>query len=243
MVVLCNVAQFSPARGRGPGRVSQAGGGLVVFGGDQVIADNYNRLLYADGKGLLPAAVGPAMGDAAKKRVGVLLQSAGLSPSSDCRVPWRVGPGHGRADPRPTWQYHKLVLPKGSEAQVALAFDTGDPAVIEAPRRRGKVILVATSADAGWTTWPLHNSYLPVMQQMVLQAAAGRLCGTEHPGRPALRPVVRRGRRVGDRHGDHPQGTTGRGQAQEQRRGQPASFRADRAVRAVPGADRSAPRR
>jgi hypothetical protein len=47
--------------------------------------------------------------------------------------------------------------------------------VIEAPRHRGKVIQVATSADAGWTTWPFHNSYLPIMQQMVLQAAAGRL--------------------------------------------------------------------
>ncbi len=37
------------------------------------------------------------------------------------------------------------------------------------------MILVATSADAGWTSWPLHNSYPPVMQQMILQAAAGRL--------------------------------------------------------------------
>ena len=34
---------------------------------------------------------------------------------------------------------------------------------------------MATSADAGWTTWPLHNSYPPIMQQMILQAAAGRL--------------------------------------------------------------------
>ena len=34
---------------------------------------------------------------------------------------------------------------------------------------------MATSADAGWTTWPLHNSYPPIMQQIVLQAAAGRL--------------------------------------------------------------------
>ena len=37
------------------------------------------------------------------------------------------------------------------------------------------MILVATSADADWTTWPLHNSYPPLMQQMVLQAASGRL--------------------------------------------------------------------
>ena len=58
---------------------------------------------------------------------------------------------------------------------MALAFDNGDPAVIEAPRDRGTVIQVATSADAGWTTWPLHPSYPPVMEQIIFQAASGRL--------------------------------------------------------------------
>ena len=37
------------------------------------------------------------------------------------------------------------------------------------------MILVATSADTGWTTWPIHKSYAPVMQEMVLLASAGRL--------------------------------------------------------------------
>ena len=74
-----------------------------------------------------------------------------------------------------SWQYHKLVIPKGSKAEVALAFDTGDPAVVESHRHRGTVILVATSADTGWTTWPIHKSYPPVMQEIVLLASAGRL--------------------------------------------------------------------
>ena len=148
---------------------------MVVFGGDQVIADNYNRLLYADGKGLLPARGRAERGRRREEGVGVRLQPAGL-PAPD-REPIR-----GRADPvtagltrAMTWQFHKLKLPEDSTAQVALAFDNGDPAVIEAPRHRGKVIQVATSADAGWTTWPLHPSYPPVMEQIVLQAASGRL--------------------------------------------------------------------
>ena len=37
------------------------------------------------------------------------------------------------------------------------------------------MIQVATSADAGWTTWPLHPSYPPIMEQIILQAASGRL--------------------------------------------------------------------
>ena len=43
------------------------------------------------------------------------------------------------------------------------------------PRHRGTVIQVATSADTGWTTWPLHQSYPPIMEQIILQAASGRL--------------------------------------------------------------------
>ena len=74
-----------------------------------------------------------------------------------------------------TFQYHKLLLNPASKARVALEFDTGDPAVIETTRHRGTVFLVATSADTGWTTWPIHRSYLPVMQQIVLRASAGRI--------------------------------------------------------------------
>ena len=74
-----------------------------------------------------------------------------------------------------TWQYHKLLLKKDSKARIALAFDTGDPAVIETTRHRGTVFLIATSADTGWTSWPLHKSYVPVMQQIILQASAGRI--------------------------------------------------------------------
>ena len=73
-----------------------------------------------------------------------------------------------------TFRYLKLVSPKGTTAQVALAFDKGDPAVIEVPRHRGRVVQVATSADRDWTSWPLHQSFPPVMEQIVLLAASGR---------------------------------------------------------------------
>ena len=159
VVALCNVAQFSQAEVTALEDFLKQGGGLVIFGGDQVIAENYNRLLHADGKGLLPAALGAAVGDAAKKEAAFGFDPRGY------RHPL-VAEFRGESDPVTagltqalTWQYHKLVIPKDSTAQVALAFDNGDPAVIEAPRARGKVFLVATSADAGWTTWPLHNSY------------------------------------------------------------------------------------
>ena len=60
VVVLCNVAQFSQPEVTALDDFLKQGGGVVVFGGDQVVAENYNRLLYDDGNGLLPASSAPA---------------------------------------------------------------------------------------------------------------------------------------------------------------------------------------
>ncbi len=175
VVVLCNVAQFSQAEVTVLEDFLRQGGGLVVFLGDQVVADNYNRLLHADGKGMLPASLGEIVGDAARKQAAFGLNPLGY------RHPL-ISEFRGESDSVTagltralTWQYQKLVLPPETDAKVAIQFENGDPAVVERPRSRGRVFLVATSADAGWTSWPLHNSYPPVMQQLVLQAASGKM--------------------------------------------------------------------
>ncbi|MBV8074806.1 MAG: BatA domain-containing protein [Planctomycetaceae bacterium] len=176
-VALCNIAQFTEAEVAALDDYLKQGGGVVVFGGDQVMPDNYNRLLYADGKGLLPAMIGPSVGDASRKQTGF-----GFDPLK-YRHPI-IEPFAGEKESVQasltgvkTWQFHRLTLPPNSPATVALAFDDDrrDPAVIQAARHRGTVIQVATSADAGWTTWPLHPSYPPVMEQVIFQAASDRL--------------------------------------------------------------------
>jgi hypothetical protein len=174
-VVLCNIAQFTEAEVSALDDYLKQGGGVVAFGGDQVVADNYNRLLYDDGKGILPAALGPNVGDAARKEA-----SFSFNPL-DYRHPI-VDEYDGQTDEVKAsltgtriWQFHKLKLPKNSSAQVAMAFDNGDPAIVEGRRHRGTVILVATSADTGWNSWPVHRSYPPVMQKMIFEAASGRL--------------------------------------------------------------------
>lgn len=174
-IALCNISQFTEAEVNSLNDYLRQGGGLVVFGGDQVIPDNYNRLLYADGEGILPASLGPSVGDAAKKEAAFGFDPLGfrhpiVAPYADSGDKVIAGLTGTK-----TWQFHKLSIPRGSEAKVALAFDNGDPAVVERPRYRGTVIQVATSADSGWTTWPLHPSFPPVMRQMILQAATGRL--------------------------------------------------------------------
>jgi len=177
VVVLCNLAQFTEAEVAALEAYLKQGGGVVIASGDQVMVDNYNRLLYADGKGLLPAAIGPPVGSAEGKNQGAFTfdplgyRHPIVAPFDGAAPTVQAGLIEAR-----TWQYHKLKLPKGTIAKVALAFlETGDPAIVEAPRNRGVVIQLATSVDAGWTNWPLHQSYPPVMERIVLQAAAGRL--------------------------------------------------------------------
>ena len=179
-VVLCNLDQFNEPEVAALDAYVKQGGGLVVFGGDQVVAENYNRLLYADGKGLLPARVGPPVGNA-RDKAGSRFGFNALGFRHPIVAAYGGAPDTAQAGLTmvKSWEYHKLTLPKDSSARVALEFDTGDPAVIEsapAPGRasRGRVIQVATSADIGWTNWPIHPSYPPVMEQVILQAASGR---------------------------------------------------------------------
>jgi Aerotolerance regulator N-terminal/von Willebrand factor type A domain len=175
-VVLCNIAQFTTAEATALDAYLRQGGGVVVFGGDQVIAENYNQLLFDDGKGLLPAALSGTIGDAQAKKAAFEFDAkdykhpiVSLFDNADSNV--IAGLTGAR-----TWQYQKLKLPEEAAlAKVALWFDSGDPAIVEMPRHRGRVVQVATSADTGWTTWPLHQSYPPIMEQIIFLASSGRL--------------------------------------------------------------------
>ena len=173
-VVLCNVGRVTENEVAALEAYLKSGGGLVVFGGDRVAADNYNRLLYAGGKGILPAELGPVVGDARGRERPFEFDALGfkhplVAPFAGATAPITAGLTQVK-----TARFHKLVLPKTSSAKVALAFSNGDPAIVEAVRGRGRVFLVATSADTDWTSWPLHHGYPPVMEQMIMTAASGR---------------------------------------------------------------------
>ena len=174
VAVVCNMAQFSARDVTALDDFLNQGGGVVIFGGDQVVPENYNRLLYADGKGIAPASIGPSVGDASKRQGGFLFNPLGYRHPIISEYQGESDPVTAGITQNRTWQYHKLVLPKDTKAEVVMNFDNGDPAIVELARRRGTVVMVATSADAGWTDWPLHQSYLPVMQQIVMRASAGR---------------------------------------------------------------------
>jgi hypothetical protein len=70
-VVLANVYRVSEDTAERLEQYAAAGGGVAIFLGDQVDADLYNRVLYRDGKGLLPARLGDVITPPADRPVGI----------------------------------------------------------------------------------------------------------------------------------------------------------------------------
>lgn len=169
-VFLCNVAQFTEREAAVLQSYLNFGGGLVFFLGDQVQPENYNRLLAAktdSDRHVLPARLGSP----------VEAGEHGLDPLG-YRHPlvaaFRDAEQTGLLT-TPLQTYFQLQLPQPTRAQVALAAGKGDPLVVEETIGRGRSILVATSADVSWTAMPMWPSYVPLVQEMLLFAAGGRL--------------------------------------------------------------------
>lgn len=174
VIMMANVSQPSIPEAAALDKYVRQGGGLVIFTGDRVSPEGWNSRLAVAERDLLPAMIGQSIGDAVKKTGAFLIDPLGY------RHP--LVTAYEGANPSvlsgltqvATLQYHKLIRPPESTARVALAFDSGDPAVIEVSKGRGRVVMIATSADSQWTTWPLHPSYPVVMGEMALLAASGR---------------------------------------------------------------------
>jgi hypothetical protein len=129
----------------------QAGGGLLLFLGDEISANRYN----ADLRELLPAELGD--------------RDAAAEPGSG----WRIGdydtntvvfgvfgrPHTGDMAIPEFTQRHLLTAVK--EASVLARFDDGLPLLLTRVVGRGRVALVNTSADTRWSDWPKHKTFVP----------------------------------------------------------------------------------
>ncbi len=75
----------------------------------------------------------------------------------------------------PIAKRYKLELPDGSRTETVLAMAGGDPLIVAEAIGRGRVVLVATSADPSWTALPLWPSFVPLVQETVAWCAGGQL--------------------------------------------------------------------
>lgn len=172
-VVLCNLPRVSRDDVDNLESYLKQGGGLVVFTGDQVQPDNYNRLLHRDGQGILPARIENPVGDPTSRESPFLLDTLAFAHPFVSDFAGQLEPVVASLTNVKTYRYHRLLPRKDTTARIALKLGN-DPLIIEQPRERGRVVLIATTADRDWTDWPIHQSYPAVMEKIVLEAASGR---------------------------------------------------------------------
>ena len=58
--------------------------------------------------------------------------------------------------------------------RVVLKLSNGDPLIVAQPIRRGRVVLVTTSADASWSLLPVWGTYEPLVKEILAWCIAGQ---------------------------------------------------------------------
>lgn len=166
---LVDVAQLTASETRALANYLEQGGSLVFFLGPRVLPARYNRQLI-DARPNAPPLL-PFRLDAVVEN-----PSGQLDPLGYEHPIVQVFRGRHRAGllTTPVQKYVRLEPLRGSQAKVALATASGDPLIVEHPVGRGRVVLVATSADTSWTAMPLWPSYVPIVQEILRFAVGGQ---------------------------------------------------------------------
>lgn len=164
VVFLCDVPLLTDRDAEVVRRYVAQGGAVVVCVGPQVRAEAYNQTAYRNGRDWLPARLGETAGDA--RRRDRAFAFAGGDLEHPILSPFRGNPNTG-FELTQTFAYLRCQ-PAPDRASVVLRFDSGDPAIIEAPYQRGRVMLIATAVDRSWGTWAVWgHSFVPMMHETV----------------------------------------------------------------------------
>lgn len=205
LIILANVYRISEPLVESLQRYVRNGGGLLIFLGDQVDADEYNAALFRSGDGLLPARLTqvirspgaahlvisdrlhPTMrglaGDSDPLGIGQIpfFEYFGSEPvkakgASGAAVPGAIVDVNG-ADAKADQE------PGASRPSRVIAhFDdeAERPAIVERPFGEGRVVMVTSSADKEWNLWPNHPTYLPMMMELARYVARRTSAATSY---------------------------------------------------------------
>jgi hypothetical protein len=202
-VFLCDVPRFSESKIRRLELFLQRGGGVVFCLGSQVDIEAYNRLLSPpNGQGLFPVKLvrrwpagpnqffnlasedenfqyAPLSAFAADSDRATLL-GARFRQYVQVQVPQKSG----------VRQLLSFLPPTGSDERKVPPRSTGsaglDPAVLEWPRHRGRVMLVTTTLNLDWGTWPGSPAFLPFIHELTRHAALGTPSRVVSAGEPLV---------------------------------------------------------
>ncbi len=182
-IFLCDLPALTPAMVAKLEAHLKRGGGLVIGLGPNAAAakENYNKLLYAEGNGILPGPLVEVVASAPEDPGFRLIAEE----SEFRKVPllaFREDNARAGLATVPVRSYVKLDAPADGRARRILSFvpagATTDPsrkpdaAVVEWARHRGRVVVYTSTFNQEWTDWPLLPSYLPFVHEILRFAAA-----------------------------------------------------------------------
>ena len=186
VVVLADVPSFSPAQAQLLEQFVRRGGTAVFFLGPSVRPENYNDLFVqriADYGGLLPGRIGKAIG-----QVG--LTDEAVTAVLNLRHPYLAELYKSASDYPQVLVQRYFKLPAGKPgAEAVISAPTGEPIVSAKDFGRGRVVLVATTADAEWNTLSTTALFLPMLTRICLEA--GAKLGAEHTYPAGKRVIIR----------------------------------------------------
>lgn len=165
VVMLLNVRSLG-AKARELRDFVERGGGLFVALGGQVDPDRYGEELGP----LLPRGLHLVKTAAEKGTPGAAERAARFATVDYAHPALSIfagAAGEGLEGAR-TWKYMLLKPgdPKRADAgHVLMAFDDGAPALVEARRGRGRVLLFTSTMDREWSDWAIRTSFLPAVQR------------------------------------------------------------------------------
>lgn len=179
-VFLCDIARMNERKIERIETFLKRGGGVVFTLGNEVDLESYNRLLYKNGEGILPArllGVERAKPDQVFTLAGddQAFQLPPLAAFADDNDRATLLAARFR-------QYVKVVLPAKTTVRKLLSFlppggasprGELDPAVLEWQRHRGRVFLITTTVSLDWGSWPGSPAFLPFVHELARHAALG----------------------------------------------------------------------
>ena len=158
------------------------GGGLIIFAGPSVDSRSYEQEFWKNGKGLLPCAIkGAGHIDDGQAPARILSQRH----THPATVYFNDARGLRLQDA--AFQHWLKFERIEGESRVLLSLDRGDALMVEKPFGKGRVIAVASTANALWNNLPLQPVFVPLMQRLVTYLAVQSAAPQSQPSGTPLR--------------------------------------------------------
>lgn len=166
IVILANVERLNGNQLKHLRQHIEQGAHLIIFPGPDIDLNWYDKELYLQAKGLLPArpiGFGHLDNHSPPAR---LINQLHTHPAT---LYFNEARGMSLRDITIThWQkYHDLP----DDTRVLLSLENGDPFLLEKTYGKGTVLLFSTTATAQWSNLPLQPVFVPLMQRLITHLA------------------------------------------------------------------------